>query len=69
MFSIIRQQGNLNQNYNCIPLGFPCGAAGKESACNAGDLGLIPGLGKSPGKGQGRKQQLELDTEQQTGSK
>ena len=27
--------------------------AGKESACNAGDLGLIPGLGRSPGKGIG----------------
>ena len=27
---------------------FPCGSAGKESACNAGDLGLIPGLGKIP---------------------
>ena len=26
-------------------LGFPCGSAGKESACSAGDLGLIPGLG------------------------
>ena len=31
----------------------PCGSAGKESTCNAGDLGLIPGLGRSPGKGQG----------------
>ena len=31
--------------------GFPCGSAGKESACNAGDLGLIPGLGRSQGKG------------------
>ena len=30
-------------------LGFPCGSAGKESACNVGELGLIPGLGKSPG--------------------
>ena len=29
----------------------PCGSAGKESACNAGDLGLIPGLGRSPGEG------------------
>ena len=29
-------------------LGFPCGSAGKESACNAGDLGSIPGLGKIP---------------------
>ena len=32
-------------------LGFPCGSAGKESAHNAGDLGLIPGLGRSPGEG------------------
>ena len=30
-----------------------CGSAGKESACNAGDLGLIPGLGRSPGGGHG----------------
>ena len=29
-------------------LGFPCGSAGKESACNVGYLGLIPGLGRSP---------------------
>ena len=29
---------------------FPCGSAGKESACNAGDLGSIPGLGRSPGE-------------------
>ena len=28
--------------------GFPCGSAGKEFACNAGDLGLIAGLGRSP---------------------
>ena len=32
---------------------FPCGSAGKESACNSGDLGLIPGLGRSPGEGKG----------------
>ena len=32
-------------------LGLPCGSAGKESACNVGDLGLIPGLGRSPGEG------------------
>ena len=30
---------------------FPCGSAGKESACSVGDLGLIPGLGRSPGEG------------------
>ena len=34
-------------------LGFPCGSAGNESACNAGDLGLIPGLGRSPGEALG----------------
>ena len=33
------------------PLCFPCGSAGKESACSAGDLGSIPGLGRSPGEG------------------
>ena len=33
--------------------GLPCGSAGKESACNAGDLGLIPGLRRSPGEGKG----------------
>ena len=34
-------------------LGFPCGSAGKESTCNAGDLGLVPGLGRSRGEGKG----------------
>ena len=34
-------------------VGFPCGSAGKESTCNVGDLGLIPGLGISPGEGKG----------------
>ena len=33
--------------------GFPCGSDGKEYACSAGDLGSIPGLGKSPGDGKG----------------
>ena len=32
-------------------MGFRGGSAGKESACNAGDLGSIPGLGRSPGEG------------------
>ena len=36
-----------------IILGFPGGSEGKESACNAGDLGSIPGLGRSPGGGHG----------------
>ena len=30
---------------------FPCGSDGKDSTCNAGDLGLIPGLGRFPGQG------------------
>ena len=33
--------------------GFPCGSAGKESTCNAGDLGSIPGLERSPGEEKG----------------
>ena len=40
----------------CIPLhleGFPECSVGKESAFNAGDLGLIPGSGRSPGEGNG----------------
>ena len=34
-------------------MGFPIGSAGKESSCNAGDLGSIPGLGRSPGEENG----------------
>ena len=33
--------------------GFPGGSDGKESACNAGDTGLVPGSGRSPGGGDG----------------
>ena len=33
--------------------GFPGGSAGKESTCNVGDLGSIPGLGRSPGEWNG----------------
>ena len=32
-------------------MGFPSGSDNKESACNVGDLSLIPGLGRSPGEG------------------
>ena len=34
-------------------MGFPCDPAGKESTCNAGNLGSIPRLGRSPGEGKG----------------
>ena len=43
-------------------LGFPCGLAGKESACKAGDLGLIPGLRRTPGEGKNpwRRERLPI---------
>ena len=45
-------QGHLHFKLQVIALlGFPGGSDGKESACNAGDLGLIPWLGRSPGEG------------------
>ena len=34
-------------------MGLPYGSAGKESACNVGDLGSVIGLGRSPGNGKG----------------
>ena len=49
-------QENLNYNCHQLPwwLGdFPGNSAGKESACNAGDPGSIPGLWRSPGEGNG----------------
>ena len=48
-------------------IGFPCGSARKESTCNVGDLGSIPGSGRSPGEGNGYPLQyscLENSTEQ-----
>ena len=36
--------------YVCV---FPGGSAGKESACSAGDMGSLPGLGRCPGEGKG----------------
>ena len=38
-------------------VGFPCGSSSKESACNARDPSLIPGLGRSPGEGNGNLRQ------------
>ena len=48
-------QGSEQTGRNGPPtsLGFPGGSAGKESTCNLGDLGSIPGLGRSPGEGKG----------------
>ena len=39
--------------YLASTIGFPCSSIGKESAWNAGDLGSVPGLGRSPGEGNG----------------
>ena len=36
-----------------LVMGFPCSSVGKESACSAGDLGLVPWLGRSSGEGNG----------------
>ena len=42
----------IKKQYTCWNVkGFSCGSAGKEPACNAGDLGSMPGLGRSPGEG------------------
>ena len=44
--------------YNILPYwGFPHSSVGKESACNTGDPGSIPGLGRSPGEGNGNSLQ------------
>ena len=49
-----REEGQLARKVlSTENMGFPCGSAGKESACNAGDPGSIPGLGRSPGEGKG----------------
>ena len=42
-----------NMCWLVLYMGFPGSSAGKESACNVGDLGSIPGLGRSPGEGKG----------------
>ena len=43
--------------YSLYILGFPNGSVGKKSTCNTGDEGLIPGLGRSPGGGNGNSLQ------------
>ena len=60
--SLVRMQ-QYNNSYTALGegigyptpvfLGFPGGSASRESSCNAGDLGLIPGSGRSPGEGKG----------------
>ena len=49
-------------------LGFPGGSDSKESACNAGDLGSIPGTGRSPGEGNGNPLQYCLENPMDRGA-
>ena len=49
-------------------MGFPSDSAGKESACNAGDLGSIPGLGRPPGEGNPLHSGLENPMDASMGS-
>ena len=44
---------NFIVTYLNMSVGFSCGSDGKESICNVGDLGSIPGLGRSLGEGHG----------------
>jgi len=46
-------KGELIYQPITLKKGFPGGSDGKESTCNVGDLGSIPGLGRSPGGGHG----------------
>jgi len=50
---ILERRERERKRENGVILGFPGDSDGKESACNAGDLGLIPGLKRSPGEGYG----------------
>ena len=43
-----------------VQMGFSGGSGGKESACNAGDSSLIPGLGRSPGEENGNPLQYSF---------
>jgi len=51
--SVWTQGGLSNSAYPHYTVGFPGGSGGKEYACKAGDPGLIPGVGKYPGEGNG----------------
>ena len=44
----------LSAAYSRLIVNFPYSSIGKNSACSAGDLGLIPGSGRSPGDGNGK---------------
>ena len=55
IFNSVQNTTGMDLCFCCFFLscGFPGGSDGKASACNAGDLGSIPALGRSPGEGNG----------------
>ena len=56
-FIMVRQISHMLPLYNNHNYGFPRSSVGKESACNSGDPGSIPGLGRCPGEGNGNSPQ------------
>ena len=60
MYSVVIIDNNYTVLYNYMC--FPGGSEVKASACNAGDLGLIPGSGRSPGEGNGNPLQYGMAT-------
>ena len=57
VFIPIPKKGNAKECSNYRTIALICGSDSKASACNAGDLGSIPGLGRSPGEGNGNSLQ------------
>ena len=55
LVQLLGWEDSLEKGWPTTPvfLGISCGSAGKESTCNEGSLGSIPGLGRSPGEGKG----------------
>ena len=61
-FSLPPTSGTTSLSLVLFVSGFLCGSAGKESTCNLGDLGSIPGSGRPPGEGKGYPLQLHRGT-------
>ena len=52
-YSFLQHVEHITGTRRINAIGHTCGSAGKQSACNAGDLSSTPGLGRSPGEGKG----------------
>ena len=51
--TVQERKPRIPDNNSFTNISFPGGSAGKESTCNVGDLGSVPGLGRFPGEGKG----------------